>query len=175
MPLPKGKGFVHKILAWGDRSSHSRGGGLERAVRPARLGDQTGPAQGREVRPAWLGGQTDPPHISGWFDFQGRGAGGFSSFGHDTGGRCFESGGVEFAGRSPPCDQYEFGRGRSFESQRGYGPCFPFHGTRTPPVRREWFTHGGSRFDRFDRIDRSFDRRVRMDVANPTFEEMTRH
>jgi hypothetical protein len=25
-------------------------------------------------------------------------------------------GGVEFAGRSPPRDQYEFGRGRSFES-----------------------------------------------------------
>jgi hypothetical protein len=29
-------------------------------------------------------------------------------------------GGVEFAGRSPPHDQYEFGRGRSFESQKGY-------------------------------------------------------
>jgi hypothetical protein len=25
-------------------------------------------------------------------------------------------GGVEFVGRSPPRDQYEFGRGRSFES-----------------------------------------------------------
>jgi hypothetical protein len=32
-------------------------------------------------------------------------------------------------------------------------------------VRREWFSHGGSRFDR----------RGRMDVANPTFEEMARH
>jgi hypothetical protein len=32
----------------------------------------------------------------------------------------------------------------------------------TPPMRWEWFTHGGS----------SFDRRSRMDVANPTFEEM---
>jgi hypothetical protein len=42
-------------------------------------------------------------------------------------------------------------------------------------VRREWFSHGGSRFDRFDRMDRSFDRRGRMDVANPTFEEMARH
>ena len=89
----------------------------------------------------------------------------FSSGGRGTSGRRVESGGVEFAGRSPPRDQYEFGRGRSFESQRGYGPRFPFRGTRTPPVRREWFSHGGS----------SFDRRGRMDVANPTFEEMARH
>jgi hypothetical protein len=175
MPLPKGKGFVHKVLAWGDERSHSQGGGLERAVRLAWLGGQTGLAQGRAVRPAWLGGQTDHPQISGQFGFRGRGAGGFSSFGHDTGGRRFESGGVGFAGRSPPRDQYEFGRGHSFESQRGYGPRFPFRGTRTPSVRREWFYHGGSRFDSFDKMDRSFDRRGRMDVANPTFEEMARH
>jgi hypothetical protein len=44
-------------------------------------------------------------------------------------------GGVEFAGCSPPCNQYEFGRGRSFESQKGYTPRFPFRGTRTPPMR----------------------------------------
>jgi hypothetical protein len=42
-------------------------------------------------------------------------------------------------------------------------------------VRREWFSHGGSWFDRFDRMDHNFDRRGRMDVANPTFEEMARH
>jgi hypothetical protein len=54
--VPKGKGFVRKDPAWGDEKSHSRGGGLERAVRPAWLGGQTGPAQGRAVRPAWLGG-----------------------------------------------------------------------------------------------------------------------
>jgi hypothetical protein len=42
-------------------------------------------------------------------------------------------------------------------------------------VRWEWFSHGGSRFDRFDRMDHSVDRRGRMDVANPTFEEMARH
>jgi hypothetical protein len=76
------------------------------------------------------------------------------------------------AGRSPPRDQYEFGRGRSFESQRGYGPCFPFRGTRTPPMRWEWCSHGGSRFDR---MDRCIDRQGRMNVANPTFEEMARH
>jgi hypothetical protein len=95
--------------------------------------------------------------------------------GHGADGRHFESGGVEFAGRSLPRDQYEFGRGRSFESQRGYGPCLPFRGTHTFPVRREWFSHGCSRFDRFDRMDHSFDRRGRMDIANPTFEEMARH
>jgi hypothetical protein len=43
-------------------------------------------------------------------------------------------GGVEFVGRSPPRDQYEFGRGHSFESQKGYGPRFPFRGSRTPPM-----------------------------------------
>jgi hypothetical protein len=42
-------------------------------------------------------------------------------------------------------------------------------------MRREWFSHGGFRFDRFDRMDRSFDRSSRIDVANPTFEEMARH
>jgi hypothetical protein len=42
-------------------------------------------------------------------------------------------------------------------------------------VRRECFSHGGPRFDRSDRMDRSVDMRDRMDVANPTFEEMARH
>jgi hypothetical protein len=44
MSLPKGKSFVRKVLAWGDERSRSRGGGLERAVIPARHGSQTGPA-----------------------------------------------------------------------------------------------------------------------------------
>jgi hypothetical protein len=135
MPLPKGKGFVPKVPAWGDERSHSRGGGLERAVRPARHGNQISPSLGMAVRPAWLGDQTDPLQIIGQFGFRGRDAGGFSSFGYDAGGRRFESGGVVCAGRSPPRDQYEFGRGRNFESQRGYGPCFPFRGSRTPPLR----------------------------------------
>jgi hypothetical protein len=175
MPLPKGKGFVRKDPEWGDDRSCSRGGGLERAVRPARHGGQTVSTQGRAVRPAWQGGQTGPPQISGQFGFRGRDAGGFSFLGHGADGRYFESGGVEFAGRSPPRDQYEFGRGRNFESLKDYGPRFPFRGTRTPPVRWEWFSHGGSRFDRFDRMDRCKDRQGRMNVANPTFEEMARH
>jgi hypothetical protein len=32
MPLPKGKGFVRKVSAWGNERSRSRGGGMERAV-----------------------------------------------------------------------------------------------------------------------------------------------
>jgi hypothetical protein len=42
-------------------------------------------------------------------------------------------------------------------------------------VRREWFSHGVSRLDRFDRMDRSVDRSGRMNVANTTFEEMAWH
>jgi hypothetical protein len=87
MPLPKGKGFVHKDPTWGDVRSRSRDGGLERAVRPARHGGQTVSAQGRAVRPAWLGGQTGPPQISGQFCFRGRDVGGFSSLGHGADGR----------------------------------------------------------------------------------------
>jgi hypothetical protein len=42
-------------------------------------------------------------------------------------------------------------------------------------MRQEWSSHGGSRFDRFDRMDHCIDRHGRMNVANPTFEEMARH
>jgi hypothetical protein len=44
MPLPRGKGVVRSVPAWGDASSRSRGAVMERAVRPAWLGGQTGPA-----------------------------------------------------------------------------------------------------------------------------------
>jgi hypothetical protein len=44
MPLPRGKAMVRSIPAWGNASSRSRGVVLERAVRPAWLGGQTGPA-----------------------------------------------------------------------------------------------------------------------------------
>jgi hypothetical protein len=50
MPLLKGKGFVRKVPAWGDERSRSRGGGLERAVIPAKHGGQTGLAR-RSDRP----------------------------------------------------------------------------------------------------------------------------
>jgi hypothetical protein len=37
---------------------------------------------------------------------------------------------------------------------------------------QEWSSHGGYRFDR---MDHCIDRHGRMNVANPTFEEMARH
>jgi hypothetical protein len=63
MPLPRGKAVVRSVPAWGDVSSRSRGVFLEGAVRLARLGGQTGPAQRGAVRPAWLGGSTAPPEF----------------------------------------------------------------------------------------------------------------
>jgi hypothetical protein len=42
MPLPRGKAVVRSVPAWGDVSSRSRSGILERAVRLARRGGQTG-------------------------------------------------------------------------------------------------------------------------------------
>jgi ribosomal protein L44E len=68
MPLPRGKAVVRSVSAWGDVSSRSRGGSLERVVRLAWRGGQTGPAQrewldqpGKAVRPR--------PQNSGWFGF----------------------------------------------------------------------------------------------------------
>jgi hypothetical protein len=119
----------------------------------------------KPVRPVWR-------QQGGQFGFCARDESRFVAGGRGSGGWSGELAGGEFAGHSPPRDQYEFGRGRSFESQRGYRPFFSYHGSRTPPMRREWFSHGGSRFDR---MDRSFDRRGRIGVANPTFEEMARH
>jgi hypothetical protein len=52
MPLPRGKAMVRSVPAWGDVSSRSRGAFLERAVRPAWQGGQTGPTQRGAVRPA---------------------------------------------------------------------------------------------------------------------------
>jgi hypothetical protein len=70
MPLPRSKVVVRSVPAWGDVSSRSRGVVLERAVRPAWLGGQTGPAQRGAVRPAWLGGSTAPPRILGGVVFE---------------------------------------------------------------------------------------------------------
>jgi hypothetical protein len=70
MPLPRGKAAVRSVPAWGDASSRSEGVVLERAVRPAWLGGQTGPTQRGAVRPAWLGGSTAPPRILGGVVFE---------------------------------------------------------------------------------------------------------
>jgi hypothetical protein len=120
MPLPKGKGFVRKVPAWevkialGERDP---AGGVK-PTRPLL----------KPVRPFWRQ-QGDQccfcARDESRFVVGGRGSDGWS--GEFTGG--------EFAGRSPPRDQYEFGRGgRNFESQRGYGPRFPYRGSHTPPM-----------------------------------------
>jgi hypothetical protein len=51
MSLPRGKAVVKSVPTWEDASSRSRGAFLERAVRPAWLGGQTGRAQRGAVRP----------------------------------------------------------------------------------------------------------------------------
>jgi hypothetical protein len=62
----------------------------------------------KPVRPVWsLQG--------GKFGFRAREESRFVSGGRDSGGWTGEFAGGEFAGRSPPRDQYEFGRGRSLE------------------------------------------------------------
>jgi hypothetical protein len=56
--------------------------------------------------------------------------------------------------------QYKYGENDcSFRSQRSYGPLSPLHGTRGPPRGRVGVPP----------------RRDRIDVANPTFEQMVRH
>jgi hypothetical protein len=67
MPLPRGKAVVRSVPAWGDASSRNRGVFLEREVRPAWLGGQTGPAQREAVRPAWLGSSSTPRILAEWF------------------------------------------------------------------------------------------------------------
>jgi hypothetical protein len=45
MVVPRGKAVVRSVPAWGDASSRSRGGFLERAVRSAWRCSHTGPSQ----------------------------------------------------------------------------------------------------------------------------------
>jgi hypothetical protein len=101
MPLPRGKDMVRSVPAWGDASSRSRGAVLERAVRPAWLGGQTGPAQRGAVRPAWQGGSTGPSQNSRRSGFRGGESRGFSSRGSVAGGWSGESAVVNFLGIPP--------------------------------------------------------------------------
>jgi hypothetical protein len=111
---------VYTVAAWRDMRASS--------------GDKVA-GRGPPARPVRVTSQTGARQIAGEFGFPGRDARGFSPFSRGTDGKHLEFGGVESAGRSPPRDQYEFGRGRSFESQRGYGPLSFFRGTHTPPMR----------------------------------------
>jgi hypothetical protein len=79
---------------------------------------------------------------------------------HREGRRHVGFGHHEFAGHFFVGGQYEYeGNGRSFRSQRSYGPRSPLRGTRSPSRG-----HVGVP-----------PRRDRMDFANPTFEQMARH
>jgi hypothetical protein len=104
MSLPKGKVFVRKVPAWGEKSVVG-GSGPAGGVKPVIL-------VLKPVRPVWRkpGGQ---------FGFHARDESRFVAGGRGSGGWSRELAGGEFARRSPPRDQYEFGRGRSFESKRG--------------------------------------------------------
>jgi hypothetical protein len=68
LPLPRGKAVVRSAPTWADASSRSRGAFLERVVRLAWLGGQTGPAQWGAVRLAWPGGSTAPPPPEFWVE-----------------------------------------------------------------------------------------------------------
>ena len=83
----------------------------------------------------------------------------------------------EFAGCSPPHGRYEARRdGRSFESQRHYGPRFPPRGARSPPMRFERTPpFRGERIPPFRRESVSRSGMIGRDFANPTFEQMARH
>jgi hypothetical protein len=62
---------------------------------------------------------------------------------HREGGRHVGFGRGEFAGRSFARGQYEYGgNGRSFRSQRTYGPRSPLRGTHSPPRGRVVFHLG---------------------------------
>jgi hypothetical protein len=79
---------------------------------------------------------------------------------HKEGGRHVGFGRGEFAGRSFARDQYEYGgNDDSFRSQRSYEPWSPLRGTHSP--RRGCVGVPP--------------RRVRIDFANPTFEQIVRH
>jgi hypothetical protein len=153
--LPRAKASVRTVPAWGEQKAVGGAAGRATPVRPVRGTGQTG--AGLDRQQFGFRAHTDAKFGSG-----GRGSSGWSG----------EFADGQFAGRLPPRDQYEFGRGHSFESQNGYRPRYPFRGSRTPPMGQEWSSHGCSRFDK---IDRCIDRHGRMHVANPTFEEMARH
>jgi hypothetical protein len=72
----------------------------------------------------------------------------------------------------PPRAQYGDGRSRSFEVERRDGQQSSFHGFGPPPVREGQFPHSG-----YHGCVRggSFGRKVVLDCANPTLEQMARH
>jgi hypothetical protein len=93
MALPKGKGFVHKVPAWGEKSAMG-GRGPAGGVKPVR------PVL-KSVRPVWRQ-QGDQ------FGFRAHDESRLVAGGRGYGGWFGELAGGEFAGRSPPRDQYDY-------------------------------------------------------------------
>jgi hypothetical protein len=150
--MPRAKTSVRTVPAWGERKAAGGAAGSVKLVRPVL----------KPVRPVWgLQG--------GKFGFRAREESWFGSGGRGSGGWSGESAGGQFARHSPSRAQYGDGRSRSFEMERRDDPRFSFCGFGPPPGREGWFPHsgyhGGVHGGSFGR----------MDVANPTFEEMARH
>jgi hypothetical protein len=78
----------------------------------------------------------------------------------------------QFARSSPPRSQYGDGRSRSFEMDRRDSPCSSFRGFGPPLVREGWFHRSGYRGGV---CGDSFGRKVVLDCANHTLEQMARH
>jgi hypothetical protein len=101
MPLLMGKAIVRTVLTWGDKSA---------------LGERD-PTKGvNSVRPVWKPVRLVSSQQGDQFGFHAHDESRFGSGGRGSGGWSGEFTGGEFAGRSPPRDQYEFGRDRIFES-----------------------------------------------------------
>jgi hypothetical protein len=110
------------------------------------------------------------------FGFRARTDAKFGLGGRGSGGWSGEFADGQFARRSPPRAQYGDGRGRSLELERRDGPRFSFCGFGPSLISEGRFPHNGYHGgSRFDRMDRYIDRHGRINIANPTFEEMARH
>jgi hypothetical protein len=153
--MPRAKGSVRTVPAWGERKAAA---GTAGRPTPVRLERHTGQAV------AGLDRQN--------FGFRGRTGAKFGSGGRGSGGWAGEFARGQFATCSPPLSQYGNGRSRSFELERKDGPRYSFCGFGPPPVKEGWFAHsgyhGGVRGG-------SFGRKHVLDCANPTFEQMAWH
>jgi hypothetical protein len=146
---------------------------LERAVRPAWLGGQTGPAQRGAVRPSWLGGSTPrPPRILGGvvFEVESRVVSGLEVVVLVFGPESQQV--VSFLGVLPLVLNTGMGGVVAFEMERRDGPRSSFRRFGPPLVRGGWFPHSGYRGGV---RGGSFGRKDSLDCANPTFEQMARH
>jgi hypothetical protein len=153
--MPRAKGSVRTVGAWGERKAVGGAAAQATPVRPVRGTGQTSAGLDRQQ-----------------FGFCARTGARFVSGGRGSGGWVGEFAGGQFARRSPPHAQYGNGKGRSFELKRRDVPRAFFRGFSPPPVREGWFPHAGYRGGV---SGVSFGRKDGLVGANPTFEQMARH